>query len=163
MREGGQTEPMQQRTPHLHIVQASSIFERNANQATEKLWWAFHSPLGQQYSTDLPCTCCRVAKVASRGVAYNYASNPVTVPVTAGTNVANPTGSIDGLYPASGAGAAQYGGNPTGGPITISALLLARRRRQPGAVLPPWRRRRAGRARCICEALGGFSGHPGVP
>ena len=61
---------MQQRTPHLHIVHASSIFERNANQATEKLWWAFNSPLGQQYSTDLPGTCCRVAKVASRGVAY---------------------------------------------------------------------------------------------
>src|ERR1035437_4441547 len=61
---------MQQRTPHLHIVHASSIFERNANQATENLWWAFNSPLGQQYSTDRPGTCCRVAKVASRGVAY---------------------------------------------------------------------------------------------
>src|ERR1035437_4155420 len=39
--------------------------------------------------------------------------------------VANATGSIDGLYPASGAMAAQYGGNATSGPITFSALLLA--------------------------------------
>ena len=57
--------------------------------------------------------------------AGNYGSNPVTIPVAAGTNVANPTGSIDGMYPASGAMAAQYGGNATTGPITFSALLLA--------------------------------------
>jgi uncharacterized protein (TIGR03437 family) len=56
----------------------------------------------------------------------NYTSKPVTVPVVAGTNVSNVTASIDGLYPASGAFAAQYGGgNATSGPITLSALLLA--------------------------------------
>jgi uncharacterized protein (TIGR03437 family) len=55
----------------------------------------------------------------------NYQSNLVTVPVTGGTNVANATGSIDGLYPASGPIAAQYGGKATSGPIGFSALLLA--------------------------------------
>ena len=55
----------------------------------------------------------------------SYVSNLVTVPVVAGTNVANLTGSIDGLYPASGAMAAQYGGKATSGPIGSSALLLA--------------------------------------
>jgi hypothetical protein len=42
-----------------------------------------------------------------------------------GPNVANVTGSIDGLYPASGAAAAQNGGMSTGGPINNSALLTA--------------------------------------
>jgi uncharacterized protein (TIGR03437 family) len=55
----------------------------------------------------------------------SYQSNLVTVPVPGGTNVANMTGSIDGLYPASGAVAAQYGGKATSGPIGFSALLLA--------------------------------------
>jgi hypothetical protein len=48
-----------------------SVLQYDPNQAIEKLWWAFNSPLGQQYSTDLPGTCCRVAKVASRGAEYN--------------------------------------------------------------------------------------------
>ena len=57
--------------------------------------------------------------------AGNYLSTPVTVPVAAGANVSNATGSIDGLYPASGAMAVQYGGgNATSGPIGFSALLL---------------------------------------
>jgi hypothetical protein len=47
-----------------------SVLQYDPNQAIEKLWWAFNSPLGQQYFTDLPGTCCRVAKVASRGAAY---------------------------------------------------------------------------------------------
>jgi hypothetical protein len=55
----------------------------------------------------------------------NYQSNLVTVPVAGGTNVANMAGSIDGLYPASGPIAAQYGGKATSGPIGFSALLLA--------------------------------------
>lgn len=42
-----------------------------------------------------------------------------------GPNVANLTGSIDGLYPASGAAAAQNGGMSTSGPISFSALLTA--------------------------------------
>ncbi len=42
-----------------------------------------------------------------------------------GPNVANVTGSIDGLYPASGAAAAANGGMSTGGPISNSALLTA--------------------------------------
>jgi uncharacterized protein (TIGR03437 family) len=75
-------------------------------------------------------------------------SNPVTIPgldaayfadassdslnvafgnaITAnGPNVANVTGLIDGLYPASGAAAAQNGGMSTSGPVTFSALLTA--------------------------------------
>ena len=55
----------------------------------------------------------------------SYASNLVTVPAVGGTNVANAAGSMDGLYPASGAMAAQYGGKATSGPIGSSALLLA--------------------------------------
>ena len=56
----------------------------------------------------------------------NYQSNLVTVPVPGGTNVANMTASIDGLYPASGAMATTYGGGKaTSGPIGFSALLLA--------------------------------------
>jgi uncharacterized protein (TIGR03437 family) len=55
----------------------------------------------------------------------SYASNLVTVPVAGGTNVANATASIDGLYPASGPIAAQYGGKATSGAIGLSALLLA--------------------------------------
>ena len=56
----------------------------------------------------------------------NYQSNLVTVPMAGGTNVANVAGSIDGLYPASGAMATTYGGGKaTSGPIGFSALLLA--------------------------------------
>src|SRR5271157_1123978 len=55
----------------------------------------------------------------------NYQSNLVTVPVAGGSNVANMAGSIDGLYPASGPIAAQYGGKATSGAIGFSALLLA--------------------------------------
>ncbi len=42
-----------------------------------------------------------------------------------GQNVANVTGTIDGLYPASGSAAAQNGGMSTSGPVTFSALLTA--------------------------------------
>jgi hypothetical protein len=42
-----------------------------------------------------------------------------------GPNVANVTGSIDGLYPASGAAAAENGGMSTTGPVTFSALPTA--------------------------------------
>ena len=55
----------------------------------------------------------------------NYTSNLVTVPAAGGTNVANVTASIDGLYPASGVVAAQYGGKATSASIGFSALLLA--------------------------------------
>ena len=47
-----------------------SVLQYDPSQAMEKLWWAFNSPPGQQYSTDLPGTCCRVAMVASRSAAY---------------------------------------------------------------------------------------------
>jgi uncharacterized protein (TIGR03437 family) len=40
-------------------------------------------------------------------------------------NVANAAGSIDGLYPASGAAAAQNGGKSTSAPVSFSALLTA--------------------------------------
>jgi uncharacterized protein (TIGR03437 family) len=53
----------------------------------------------------------------------NHAANSVTLPVTAGTNVVNVTGSIDGLYPASGAYA--QGGKSTSNPILFSPLLTA--------------------------------------
>jgi uncharacterized protein (TIGR03437 family) len=42
-----------------------------------------------------------------------------------GANTANISGSIDGLYPASGATAALNGGNSTDGPVSFSALLTA--------------------------------------
>jgi hypothetical protein len=47
-----------------------SVLQYDPSQATEKLWWAFNSPLGQQYSTDVPGACCRAAMVASRSAAY---------------------------------------------------------------------------------------------
>ena len=49
---------------------AGSVLQYDPSQATEKLWWAFNSPLEQQYSTDLPGTCCRVAMVTSRRAEY---------------------------------------------------------------------------------------------
>jgi hypothetical protein len=47
-----------------------SVLQYDPSQATEKLWWAFDSPLRQQYSTDLPGTCCRAAMVTSRTAVY---------------------------------------------------------------------------------------------
>ena len=47
-----------------------SVLQYDPGQATEKLWWAFDSPLRQQYSTDLPGTCCRAAMVTSRTAQY---------------------------------------------------------------------------------------------
>jgi uncharacterized protein (TIGR03437 family) len=55
----------------------------------------------------------------------SYSTTPTTLPVIAGTNVTNVTGSIYGLYPASGAAAAGNGGNSTSGPIAYSALLTS--------------------------------------
>ena len=52
-------------------------------------------------------------------------SNIATVPIPAGTNVANVTGSIDGLYPASGIYAQANGNRAVAGPIAISELLTA--------------------------------------
>jgi uncharacterized protein (TIGR03437 family) len=52
-------------------------------------------------------------------------SQPGTTIFVQGTNVANAIGSIDGLYPASGAAAAKNGGMSTSGPVGISALLTA--------------------------------------
>jgi len=52
-----------------------------------------------------------------------FVSNSVALPVPQGTNVTNLSGSIDGLYPASGAAATKYGG-PTSGPVSISAFPL---------------------------------------
>jgi hypothetical protein len=47
-----------------------SIRQYDPSQAVEKLWWDFNSPPGQQYSTDLPGTCCQVATVGPRNIAY---------------------------------------------------------------------------------------------
>jgi hypothetical protein len=81
-------------------------------------------------------------------ISPNPLSNPITIPgvdaayfadassdsvsvafgsanVGIGPNVSNVTGSIDGLYPASGAAAAANGGMSTSGPVTYSALLTA--------------------------------------
>lgn len=52
-------------------------------------------------------------------------SNIATLSVPAGVNVAQVTGSTDGLYPASGAAAAPFGGNSTSAPIAFSAMLYA--------------------------------------
>jgi uncharacterized protein (TIGR03437 family) len=53
-----------------------------------------------------------------------FVSDNVMLPVPQGANVANLTGSIDGLYPASGAAATTYGG-PTSAPVSISAFPLS--------------------------------------
>jgi hypothetical protein len=39
-------------------------------QAAEPLWWAFQAPLGKEYTTYLPGTCCRTAVVNSRSLPY---------------------------------------------------------------------------------------------
>jgi uncharacterized protein (TIGR03437 family) len=85
---------------------------------------------------------------AANGIIWispNPLSNPITIPgidaayfadgsndsVNVGfgntniTNATNVTGSIDGLYPASGEAAAANGGKSTLGPVTSSALLTA--------------------------------------
>jgi hypothetical protein len=52
-------------------------------------------------------------------------SNITTLPIPVGTNVTNVHGSIDGLYPASGAYAIQAGNKPTSGPVSFSEMLNA--------------------------------------
>ena len=47
-----------------------SVFAYDPNSTTEKLWWAFQAPLGQQYTTALPSACCGVAQVTSRTATY---------------------------------------------------------------------------------------------
>jgi uncharacterized protein (TIGR03437 family) len=66
-------------------------------------------------------------------------SNSVTLPIPAGTNVANVAGSIDGLYPASGVYASGlFGppGQPTAGPVTISQMLTVAGLRLTLDILP---------------------------
>jgi uncharacterized protein (TIGR03437 family) len=53
-----------------------------------------------------------------------WQSNIASVPITGGSNAANVSGSIDGLYPATGANATNFGGS-TGGPVTASVMLMA--------------------------------------
>jgi hypothetical protein len=52
-------------------------------------------------------------------------SNVTTLPVPAGTNVANVKGSIDGLYPASGVYADRNANKSTSGPVSFSEMLNA--------------------------------------
>ena len=47
-----------------------SVFAWDMYQATDKLWWLFQSPIGEQYRTFLPGTCCGVAVVTSRTAHY---------------------------------------------------------------------------------------------
>ena len=47
-----------------------SVVAYDPAQSAEKLWWAFQSPLGQQYTTFLPGVCCGVAVVNSRKATY---------------------------------------------------------------------------------------------
>ncbi len=59
--------------------------------------------------------------IAENGVT----SNVTTLPIPVGTNVTNVQGSIDGLYPASGAYAIQAGNKPTSGLVSFSEMLNA--------------------------------------
>lgn len=52
-----------------------------------------------------------------------WQSNITSVPITGGSNVANVAGSIDGLYPATGANATNFGGS-TYGPVTASVMFM---------------------------------------
>lgn len=54
-----------------------------------------------------------------------YSASPLTLPVPAGTNVTNLTGTIDGIFPATGMFVAEEGGVTGGSPVTFSALLTA--------------------------------------
>ena len=56
---------------------------------------------------------------------YPQMSNIATLSVPTGLNVARVTGSLDGLYPASGTAAAAFGGKATSAPISFSAMLVA--------------------------------------
>jgi hypothetical protein len=53
-----------------------------------------------------------------------YSAQVLTLPVSAGTNATNLTGTINGLYPATGPIATQQGG-ATSDPVSFSALLTA--------------------------------------
>jgi uncharacterized protein (TIGR03437 family) len=53
-----------------------------------------------------------------------WQSNIATAPITGGANTANVSGSIDGLYPATGANATNLGGSVFG-PVSASVMLTA--------------------------------------
>lgn len=63
-----------------------------------------------------------------------WQSNITSVPITPGSNVANVTGSIDGLYPSTLP--QLLGGAPTGGPIFSSVMLMAARFTASFDILP---------------------------
>ena len=49
---------------------AGSILAYDPDQDREKLWWAFWAPIGCEYTTFLPGTCCGRAVVSSRSATY---------------------------------------------------------------------------------------------
>ena len=92
----------------------------NATTTTSGILWITPNPLSNPFSIPgLDAAYFADASSDSVSVAFGKGNMP------GGPNVANVTGSIDGLYPASGAAAAANGGMSTSGPVTFSALLTA--------------------------------------
>jgi hypothetical protein len=92
----------------------------NATTTTSGILWITPNPLSNPFSIPgLDAAYFADASSDSVSVAFGKGST------AGGPNVANVTGSIDGLYPASGAAAAANGGMSTSGPVTFSALLTA--------------------------------------
>jgi hypothetical protein len=54
----------------LRRDESGSVVAYDPSQAVEQTWWAFQAPLGKQYTTYLPGTCCRLALVSSRSLPY---------------------------------------------------------------------------------------------
>ncbi len=95
----------------------------NATTAANGVLWIAPNPLSNPISIPgIDAAYFADGSNDSVNVAYGNTNTPI---VAGGPNVANVTGSIDGLYPASGAAAAQNNGMSTTGPVTASALLTA--------------------------------------
>ena len=101
-------------------IPAYIISSLHATSAAGGILWISPNPLSNQITIPgVDAAYFIDASSDSVNVAFGKAN------VGNGANVANVTGSIDGLYPASGSAAAANGGMSTSGPVTFSALLTA--------------------------------------
>jgi len=92
----------------------------NSTTAANGILWISPNPLSNQITIPgIDAAYFADGSTDSVSVAFGKTNVPN------GPNVTNVTGSIDGLYPASGAAAAANGGMSTSGPVTSSALLTA--------------------------------------
>jgi uncharacterized protein (TIGR03437 family) len=95
----------------------------NATTAANGILWISPNPLSNQIAIPgIDAAYFADGSNDSVNVAFGNTNAPSG---PNGSNVSNVTGSIDGLYPASGASAAQNGGMSTTGPVTFSELLTA--------------------------------------